>query len=66
VSPENTIRLEILRSAPLDKWIALSGDESRLIAVGDDYSEVSQKADAAGETDAVILKTPSVWSSFSV
>jgi hypothetical protein len=66
MSPENTIRLEILRSAPLDKWIALSEDESRLVAVRDNYSEVSSKADAAGEIDAVILKTPSVWSSFSV
>jgi hypothetical protein len=66
MSPENKIRLEILRSAPLDKWIALSEDESRLVAVGDDYSDVSDKADAAGEKDAVILKTPANWSSFSV
>lgn len=66
MSPENAIRLEILRSAPLDKWIALSEDESRLIAVGDNYSEVSDKADAAGELDAVILRTPSIWASFSV
>ena len=66
LSPENRIRLEILRSAPLDAWIALSEDESRLIAVGNNYSEVSEKADAAGEADAVILKTPSAWSTFSV
>lgn len=66
MSPENIIRLEILKSAPLNKWIALSGDESRLVAVGDDYSEVSDKADAAGETEAVILRTPTEWSSFSV
>jgi len=66
MSPENKIRLELLQSAPLNKWIALSEDESRLIAVGDDYSEVSEKADAAGEGDAVILRTPAAWSSFSV
>ena len=66
MSPENRIRLEILKSAPLNKWIALSEDESRLVAVGDDYSEVSDKADAAGETEAVILRTPTEWSSFSV
>ena len=66
MSPENKIRLEILRSAPLNKWIALSEDESRLVAVGDDYSEVSEKADAAGEADAVILKTPAEWASFAV
>lgn len=66
MSPENKIRLELLRSAPLNKWIALSGDESRLIAIGDDYTEVSKKADAVGEEDAVILRTPTDWSSFSV
>ena len=59
-------RLEILRSAPLDAWIALSEDESRLVAVGTDYGDVSEKADAAGEPNAVILKTPPVWAPFSV
>jgi len=63
MSPENQIRLELLRSAPLN---ALSEDESRIVAVGDDYGEVSEKADAAGEPDAIILKTPPVWSAFSV
>jgi len=66
MSPENKIRLEILQSAPLDKWIALSEDESRLVAVGDNYTEVSEKADEAGETDAVILRMPSGWDSFAV
>jgi hypothetical protein len=66
MSPENQIRLELLRSAPLDAWIALSEDESRIVAVGSDYREVSEKADAAGESDAVILKTPPAWSAFSV
>jgi hypothetical protein len=66
MSPENQIRLELLRSAPLDAWIALSEDESCIVAVGSDYREVSEKADAAGESDAVILKTPPAWSAFSV
>lgn len=66
MSPENQIRLDLLRSAPLDSWIALSGDESRIVATGGEYGEVSQKADAAGETDAVIIKTPPAWSAFSV
>jgi hypothetical protein len=66
MSPENQIRLELLRSAPLNAWVALSGDESRIVAIGSDYREVSDKADAAGESDAVILKTPPAWSAFSV
>ena len=66
MSPENQIRLELLRSAPLNAWIALSEDESRIVAVGNDFGEVSEKADAAGEPDAIILKTPPVWSAFSI
>jgi hypothetical protein len=66
MSPENQIRLELLRSAPLNAWIALSEDESRIVAVGDDFAEVSEKADAAGEPEALILKTPPVWAALAV
>jgi hypothetical protein len=66
MSLNNQIRLELLRSAPLNAWVALSEDESRIVAVGSNYREVSEKADAAGEDDAVILKTPPAWSAFSV
>ena len=66
MTPENKIRLELLRSAPLDKWIALSADESKIVGVGDDYAEAVAKADAAGETDPLILKTPPEWAAFSL
>ena len=66
MSPENEVRLNLLRPAPLDAWIALSQDESRIVATGDDYDEAARKAEEAGETDPVILKTPPVWSQFSV
>jgi hypothetical protein len=62
MSPEATIRLNVLRSAPLDRWIALSEDESRIIAVGKSFTEVSDKSDDS----AIILKTPSAWEPFSV
>jgi hypothetical protein len=66
MSPESAVRLKALQGAPLDSWIALSEDESRIVAVGRDYAEVSSRADAAGETDALILKTPPSWAPFSV
>ena len=66
MSPENEVRLNLLRPAPLDAWIALSQDESRIVATADDYDEAARKAEEAGETDPVILKTPPVWSQFSV
>jgi hypothetical protein len=66
MSPEAIIRLNTLRAAPLDSWIALSEDESRIIATGKTYSEVSDKSDAAGEYDPIIIKTPSAWEPISV
>jgi len=66
MSPENIIRLNLLRSAPLNKWIALSDDESKIIAVGETFGEVSDLIDRAGITDSVILKTPPAWTPISV
>jgi hypothetical protein len=66
MSPENENRLKLLRSAPLDAWLALSQDESRIVATGNDYEQVARRADEAGETDPVILKTPPAWAQFSV
>jgi hypothetical protein len=66
MSPQDKVRLEMLRSAPLDRWIAISEDETRVIAVGNTYTEVSDLSDAAGEPDAIILKTPSAWEPISV
>lgn len=66
MSPENEIRLKLLRSAPLDSWIALSEDETRIVAIGKTYSEVSALSDAAGEADPLILKTPTRWEAISV
>ena len=66
MSPENEIRLRLLSTAPLDAWVALSQDESRIVAVGNDYDQVARRADEAGEADPVILKTPQAWAQFSV
>ncbi|MBZ5629419.1 MAG: DUF5678 domain-containing protein [Acidobacteriia bacterium] len=49
---------DLLRSAPLDKWIALSSDESRIVAVGDTFADAATKAHEAGEDDPLILKMP--------
>lgn len=65
MSPQDKIRLNTLRSAPLDRWIALSEDEARIVAVGDTYTEVSQLSDKAGE-EVTILKTPTAWEPISV
>jgi hypothetical protein len=59
-------RFEALKSAPLDSWIALSEDESRIVAVGHSYSEVVAKSETAGIADPVLVKTPSSWLPISV
>lgn len=59
-------RFEALQSAPLDTWIALSEDESKIVAVGSTYSEVVDKSERAGVSDPVIIKTPKMWAPLSV
>jgi hypothetical protein len=59
-------RVEALRSAPPDTWVALSDDESRVVAVANTYEEVALASDRAGEPDPVVVKIPKVWSSLSV
>jgi hypothetical protein len=59
-------RVEALRSAPADSWVALAEDESRIVSVGKTYEEAVAASAAAGVSDPVIVKTPTVWSSFSV
>ncbi len=61
-----TTRGELLRTAPLDSWVALSKDETRITASGATYEEVSKLLDDAGDQDSVILKTPKVWLPFTL
>ena len=58
---EHQARLEILRKAPLDSWIALSADETRLVGVGKTLEEALREAEKNGENDPLILKTPPEW-----
>jgi hypothetical protein len=60
------IRLELLSKAPLDSWIALSEDETKIVAVGATFEEVARKSELAGVSDPVLLKTPKIWLPLSV
>lgn len=62
----NDPRLNALRSAPPESWIALSEDESVLIAVGSTYEEVVTKSEKAGVFDPILIKTPKTWAPFSM
>jgi hypothetical protein len=62
----NDVRAELLRRAPLDSWIALSEDETKIVAVGATFEEATRKSELAGVEDPVLLKTPKVWLPLSV
>jgi hypothetical protein len=66
MSPQVAARVEALRSAPRDAWIALSDDETKVVATGNSYQEVAGALDRIGDDSAVILKTPSHWLPFAV
>lgn len=55
-------RLSALINAPLDRWIALSADESRIVAEGATFAEVSDLVDKSGESDPLIVRVPEDWS----
>ncbi len=66
MNPMNEPRLEALKSAPLDSWIALSEDETKIVAVGSSYEEAVSRSEQAGVSDPVLVKTPRVWLPISV
>jgi hypothetical protein len=54
-------RLAMLRESPPNSWIALSEDESRLVARGESYAEAVANAEKNGEFDPILIKTPEQW-----
>lgn len=54
-------RAKALLRAPLDRWVALSEDESRIVADGATFEEVVREAKRLGVADPIVLKTPEDW-----
>jgi hypothetical protein len=54
-------RIEALKSAPPNGWIAFSEDEQRVVAQGMTYDEVVELAEKNGVTDPVVVKVPEDW-----
>ena len=59
--PVASQRLELLRSAPMNTWIALSADESRIIATGVTFMAADEAAKKTGEEGYVLTRTPEAW-----
>ena len=62
----NDARFEALKSAPLDSWIALSEDETKIVAVGSTFEEAVERSESAGVYDPILIKTPKNWHSIAV
>lgn len=54
-------RVQILKNAKPNSWIAFSGDESKVVAYDDSYAEVVKAAENVGEEEPVIVKAPDNW-----
>ena len=57
----NEDRINALKNAPPDGWVAFSGDESRVVAYGTTYDEVVSSAQKSGENDPIVVKVPKDW-----
>jgi hypothetical protein len=66
VREKDDLRLEALRSAPLNSWVALSEDETKIVAVGSTYEEVVRNSEKVGVQEPLILRTPPSWVPLSV
>ena len=54
-------RIEALRKAPPDGWVAFSEDENRVVAYGTSYDDAILNAEKAGVSDPLLVKVPTDW-----
>ncbi len=54
-------RLELLRSAPMNSWLALSSDETRIVATAGTFVEADAIAKRSGEKNYILTRTPDAW-----
>lgn len=59
-------RIAALRDTPPDSWVALSDDETTVIARGATYEDVANELERIGDESAVVMKTPPSWALLSV
>jgi hypothetical protein len=45
----------------MDSWVALSEDESKIVAIGSSYEDAVNKSEAARASDPASVKTPKDW-----
>jgi len=48
----------LLKDIPKGAWVAISGDQTRVVTFGADMREVLQEARKRGDQDPIILRVP--------
>ena len=54
-------RVEALRKAPPNGWVAFNADETKVVAYGHSYDEVVSAAESSGVSDPLLVKVPKDW-----
>ena len=54
-------RIDALKNAPANSWVAFSEDEERLVAYAPTYDEAVEMAEKEGVAEPVIVKVPENW-----
>ncbi len=54
-------RVELLRNAAPNTWVALSEDESQIVGEGLSYEEAVAAAEKNGFSDPILIKIPPCW-----
>jgi hypothetical protein len=49
---------ELLSGIPIGAWVAISQDETRVVAFAEEMRDVIEKAHAAGEENPIITRVP--------
>jgi len=55
------VRIDALKNAPPNGWVAFSEDEERLVAYASSYDEAVELAEKNGVSEPVIVKVPENW-----
>jgi hypothetical protein len=54
-------RLQILRAAQPNTWVAFSADDERVVARGVSFADAVKAAEQSGEKDPIFTLIPPTW-----
>ena len=58
---ESPNRASVLLNATPERWVALSEDESHIVAEAETFEGASDAAERKGETNAILMLVPQDW-----